>query len=73
MDILPDKYFKNSFWVAKSYTAVASVTSWAFDILRIDISQSTVATRLVCGGVFKYDLVTKFPDESNGERILKIG
>jgi len=32
------------------------------DFLNIDISQdSVVATRLWCGGVFKYDFVTNFP------------
>jgi len=37
-----------------------------------DISQGSVATRLGCGGVFKYDCY-KFPTKSNTERILKIG
>ena len=30
------------------------------DFLNIDISQGSVATRLGCGGVFKYDFVTSF-------------
>jgi len=30
------------------------------DFLNIDISQSSVATRLGCGGVFKYGFVTNF-------------
>ena len=38
----------------------------------IDISQGSAATRLGCGGVFKYDCY-KFPTESNSERISKIG
>ena len=42
------------------------------DFLNTDISQGSVATRLRCGGVFKYDCY-KFPPESNSERILKIG
>jgi len=29
--------------------------------LNIDISQSNVATRLRCGGIFKYDLVANLP------------
>ena len=28
--------------------------------LNIDISQGSVATRVGCGGVFKYDIVTNF-------------
>ena len=39
------------------------------DFLNTDISQGSVATRLVYGGVFIYHFVT----ESNSERILKIG
>jgi len=31
------------------------------DFLNIDISQSNVATRLMCGGIFKYDLVANLP------------
>jgi len=30
------------------------------DFLNIDISQGSVATRLGCDGVFKYDFVTNF-------------
>jgi len=30
------------------------------DFLNTDISQGSVATRLRCGGVFKYDFVTNF-------------
>ena len=29
--------------------------------LNIDISQGSVATRLRCGGIFKYELVAKLP------------
>ena len=39
------------------------------DFLNID---SSVVTRLGCGGVFKYDCY-KFPTESNSERMLIIG
>jgi len=42
------------------------------DFLNTDILQGSVATRLGCGGVFVHDCY-KFPGESNGERILKIG
>ena len=31
------------------------------DFLNIDISQGSVATRLRCGGIFKYDLVANLP------------
>ena len=30
------------------------------DFLNMDISQGSVATRLACGGVFKYGIVTNF-------------
>jgi len=30
------------------------------DFLNTDISQGSIATRLGCGGVFKYDFVTNF-------------
>ena len=40
--------------------------------MNTNISQGSVATRLGCGGAFVYDCY-KFPTESNGERILKIG
>ena len=43
------------------------------DFLNTDISQSSVATRLGCGGVFIHHFVTNFPNESNSENILKIG
>ena len=43
------------------------------DFLNTDISQGSVATRLVCGGVFVCNFFYKFPTESNNERILKIG
>jgi len=42
------------------------------DFLNTDISQGSVATRLWCCGVFKYDRY-KFPTKPNSERILKIG
>jgi len=31
------------------------------DFLNIDISQGSVATRLRCGGIFKYGLVANLP------------
>ena len=31
------------------------------DFLNIDISQGSVATRLRCNGIFKYDLVANLP------------
>jgi len=43
------------------------------DFLNTDISQGSVATRLGCSGVFKYEFVKEFPTECNSERILKIG
>ena len=38
-----------------------------------DISQGSVATRLGCGGVFKYDFVTNFLLSLKMRRILIIG
>jgi len=32
------------------------------DCLNIDISQGSVATRLRCGGIFKYELVANLPE-----------
>jgi len=31
------------------------------DFLNIDISQGSVATRLRCGGIFKYELLANLP------------
>ena len=31
------------------------------DFLNIDISQGSIATRLRCGGIFKYELVSNLP------------
>ena len=31
------------------------------DFLNVDISQGSVATRLRCGGIFKYELVANLP------------
>jgi len=31
------------------------------DFLNIDTSQGSVATRLRCGGIFKYELITNLP------------
>ena len=41
------------------------------DFLNIDISQGSVATRLRCGGIFKYKLVANLP-MSLPVKILKI-
>jgi len=51
----------------------ASLTPWALRFLNtnVSISQNSVTTRLGCGWVFKYNFVTKFPTESNGERIFE--
>jgi len=39
----------------------------------IDISQGSVATRLKCDGIFKYEVSCKFISGFTSERILKIG
>jgi len=57
INMLPDKYFKIVFWMAKSYTAVWSVTSWALWFLNVDSSQGSAATYLRCGGMIKHDFV----------------
>ena len=73
MLISPDIYFKNSVSVAKSCITVCYTYSLRMAIfLNTDISQGSVATRLVCGGVFVHNCY-KFPTESNSQRILKIG
>jgi len=43
--------------MAKSYMAVCFSFSGARSFLSIVISQSSVATRLRCGGIFKYHFV----------------
>jgi len=55
MNILPDKYFKAVFWVAKSYREYASnqLLIEHCDFSNIDISQGSVATYLRYGGMFK--------------------
>jgi len=47
--------------VAKSYITVCFTYSLEIAIfLNTGISQGSVATRLGCGGVFKYEFVTNF-------------
>jgi len=43
------------------------------DFLNTNISKGSVATRVGCGGLFKYDFVKKFPTKCNCERIFRIG
>ena len=43
------------------------------DVLNIDISQGSVATRLRRGGIFKYDLVANLTVSLQVKKILKIG
>jgi len=53
--------FYNSVWVTNSCITVSFSNSLRIAIfLNTDISQGSVATRLGCGGVFKYDVVTNF-------------
>ena len=61
MDILPN-ILKQFFEWAKSYMAVCFNYFLSIAIfLNIDISQGSVATRLRCGGIFKYELVANLP------------
>jgi len=58
MLISPDIYFKTVFeWLCLAQQ-FASLTSEELRFLNTDILQGSVATRLGCGGVFKYDFVT---------------
>jgi len=61
MNILPDKFLKTVFWVAKSYTVVCFNYFLSIAIFWTDISQGSVATYLRCGGLFKYELVANLP------------
>jgi len=58
MLISPDIHFKTFEWscIAVCFTYSLSIVIF----LNIDISQGSVATRLGCGEVLKYDLVTNF-------------
>jgi len=48
--------FLNSAWVAKVlHNSFLHLLLKNCDFLNTDISQGSVATRLVCGGVFKYE------------------
>jgi len=60
MNILPHKYVKTVFWVAKCYSLLQSHLKHC-DFLNIDISQGSVATYLRCGGIFKYQFVANLP------------
>ena len=61
-NILPDKFFKQFFEWVKSYMAVCFNYFLSIAIiLNIDISQGSVATRLRCGEIFKYELVANLP------------
>ena len=62
MNILPDKYFKTVFWVGEVlHGSLLQLLLEHCDFLNIDISQGSVATRLRCGGIFKYELVANLP------------
>jgi len=39
----------------------------------LGISQGSVATQLMCGGIFSDDVITRFSPDSDSEIILKIG
>ena len=58
-NILPDKFLKQFFWVAKSYTAICSIQLLFehCDFLNIDISQGSVATYLRCSGILNIRLL----------------
>ena len=62
MNILLDKYFKTVFWVGEVlHGSLLQLLLKHCDFLNIGISQGSVATRLRCGGIFKYELVTNLP------------
>ena len=61
MNILPDKYLKQVFeWISLTWQ-FASIISWVWRFLNIDISQGSVATHLGCGRIFKYEFVANLP------------
>jgi len=60
--------FENSVW--DLHNSLLYLLLKNCDYLNTDIPQGSVATRLGCGGVFKYDCY-KFPTESNSEIIFK--
>ena len=58
MLISPDIYFKTMFeWLCLQNTLLRLLLKNG-DFVNIDMSQGSVATRLGCGGVFIYHLVT---------------
>jgi len=60
MLISPDIYFKPVFEWLVLHNSLLHLLLKNGDFLNTDISQSSVATRLGCGGVFVYDFVTNF-------------
>jgi len=54
--------FKTGFWVGEVlHGSLVQLLLEHCDFLHIDISQGSVATRLRCGGIFKYELVANLP------------
>ena len=54
--------FKTVFWVGEVlHGSLVQLLLEHCDFLHIDISQGSVATRLRCGGIFKYELVANLP------------
>jgi len=63
MLISPDIYFKTMFeWLSLAllHYSLLHLLLNNCDFLNTDISQGSVATRLKCGGMFKYDVATNF-------------
>ena len=63
MLISPDIYFKTMFeWLSLAllHNSLLHLLLNNCDFLNTDISQGSVATRLKCGGMFKYDVATNF-------------
>ena len=61
MDILPN-ILKQFFWVGEVlHGSLLKLLLGHCNFLNIDILQGSVATRLRCGGIYKYDLVANLP------------
>ena len=60
MLISPDIYFKPVLEWLVLHNSLLHLLLKNGDFLNTDISQSSVATRLGCGGVFVHDFVTNF-------------
>jgi len=73
MLISPDIYFKTVFEWLSLANSLLHLLLKNCDFLNTDISQGSVATRLECGGVFKYDFVTNFLLSLTVKEFLKIG